>query len=154
MLYIIRGMPGSGKTTLGKGLEQDNQATLIEADDFFTDPSTGKYVFESRMVRAAHKMARRQMMRYVYHKRPVACAAIFATRREIMSYIDAARAVDSKVMAAIITCLDSFESTHEIPDDVIARHAKNFVSSRYLSEFFWSNRTAVLDYKGGRYYDV
>jgi adenylate kinase family enzyme len=45
-LVILRGLPGSGKSTLAKVLSNDGQWPVFSIDDYFIDPSTGKYSFD------------------------------------------------------------------------------------------------------------
>ncbi len=45
-LLIVRGLPGSGKSTLCKLLSQNDRWPVFAIDDYFTDPKTGSYHFE------------------------------------------------------------------------------------------------------------
>jgi predicted kinase len=45
-LLIVRGLPGSGKSTLCKLLSQNGRWPVFAIDDYFTDPKTGAYHFE------------------------------------------------------------------------------------------------------------
>ena len=44
-LILLRGLPGSGNTTLAKLLSEDNTYPIFSVDDFFTNAETGEYVF-------------------------------------------------------------------------------------------------------------
>ena len=46
-LILLRGLPGSGKTTLAKVLSENNTYPVFSVDDFFTD-ANGNYVFNHR----------------------------------------------------------------------------------------------------------
>jgi predicted kinase len=52
-MIILRGAPGSGKTTLAKQLVNGTSSVICSADDFFTDEQ-GAYHFDSRLGNEAH----------------------------------------------------------------------------------------------------
>ena len=52
ILYILRGVPGCGKSTLASHLVDEN--CVFEADKFFIN-SEGNYNFDSRKLPFAHK---------------------------------------------------------------------------------------------------
>jgi predicted kinase len=49
-LIIVRGLPGSGKSTFSKSLGGEH----IEADMFFVDKETGEYKFDATKLKYAH----------------------------------------------------------------------------------------------------
>lgn len=53
-LILLRGLPGSGKTTLAHVLNENGKYPVFSVDDFFTD-ATGKYHFEFEKNHLAYK---------------------------------------------------------------------------------------------------
>jgi predicted kinase len=51
-LIIVRGLPGSGKSTFSKSLGGEH----IEADMFFVDKETGEYKFDATKLKYAHNL--------------------------------------------------------------------------------------------------
>ena len=54
-LYIIRGLPGSGKTTMADALVAlaPDKVVRLEADDFFIDDN-GEYQYDASSIKLAH----------------------------------------------------------------------------------------------------
>ena len=45
-LILLRGLPGSGKTTLAKVLSNNGDFPFFSVDDYFTNPKTQEYIFD------------------------------------------------------------------------------------------------------------
>lgn len=52
-LLLVRGIPGSGKSTYAKQWAEENNAVHVEADMYFVQPS-GHYAFDPKQIGAAH----------------------------------------------------------------------------------------------------
>ena len=53
-LIVLRGLPSSGKSYLAKQLAGET-GSVFSADDFHTDPKTGKYNWKPENLSKAHK---------------------------------------------------------------------------------------------------
>ena len=112
MLTILRGLPGSGKTTLGEALCARTGAVLVEADQFFISPH-GLYEFDRRRIRDAHAWCESRVRELLDKGRDVVVANTFSRLREMKPYLE---------MGApflVVECKGRFESTHEVPASVI-----------------------------------
>ena len=54
-LILLRGLPGSGKTTLAKVLSENNTYPIFSVDDFFTNKVNGEYLFNFKKNHLAYK---------------------------------------------------------------------------------------------------
>ena len=66
-VIILRGLPGSGKSTLiDKSIEkQQNSLAYCSADSFFTDKLTGEYRFDLEKLSSAHEACLNQFLDYL-----------------------------------------------------------------------------------------
>ena len=59
-VHILRGLPGSGKSTLVKEKMADDpdwkEAVVCSADDYMIDPKTGLYSFRDYMIKKVHTL--------------------------------------------------------------------------------------------------
>lgn len=123
--YIIRGLPGSGKTTLARKLAEN----MVSADDFMVD-SKGNYHFAADKLPEVHRDCFETWQIWLRQGRPsVAVHNTFSCKWEFGRYIEAVKASNRSNFGAcpyIITIIDLFDNgmndlelfyrnTHEVP---------------------------------------
>lgn len=127
-LYIVRGMPGSGKSTYAKTLSINH----FEADDFFY--KEGEYLFEPAGLKKAHDSCFINVELSLFDGQDVVVANTFTTLKEIQPYIDLADRYETNVQ--IVTCTGEYESIHEVPEHTIERMRQRFVSHEDVLQHF------------------
>lgn len=120
-LYIIRGLPGSGKTTLAHTIADDN---VCEADDYFIN-SDGEYVYNRANVPVAHRYCRSKCERLMAQREiTIAVSNTFTRHIEYESYLELADKYDYRVIKII--CTGNFKNVHNVPEEVIQRMRDRF----------------------------
>lgn len=115
-LILIRGLPGSGKTTRARDFAALGYAHH-EADHYFE--RDGAYRFDPSKLREAHADCLARTVASLRAGTPTVVANTFSQRWESQPYLDAARTIG--VPIRVIECRGNWGSIHNIPADVIAK---------------------------------
>ena len=127
-LYIIRGVPGTGKTTLAHILAGPSQAA---ADDFMIG-SSGQYEFDPSKLSEAHEKCLEKIVYFLKAgATKVAVHNTFTTKREMAPYIKAGE--EHGYVVQILTCETSHGSIHGVPDTTIQRMRDRFEPIEYYA---------------------
>ena len=59
-LILLRGLPGSGKTTLAALLSEQGKYPVFSIDSYFTNVATGEYVFDFAKNHLAYRQCEEQ----------------------------------------------------------------------------------------------
>ena len=123
-LYIIRGVPGSGKTTLaGKMAEFGMIQDYFEADMWMID-NNGDYCFNPRKLSDCHDECFLAAFKSLHDGNDVAVSNTFTRKWEMQKYIDRAK-VDGHYVTVIV-CQGDFQNTHGVPDEKVSEMRRRF----------------------------
>jgi len=113
-LYIIRGLPGSGKTTLAHKLSP----IVCEADQYFV--RDGVYNFEPTLLKEAHKWCQMQVVQSMQNGAPIIAVSNTSTQKwEYQQYLDWAQQFGYTVF--VIVCQNDFGNIHGVPPEATER---------------------------------
>lgn len=127
VLYLIRGLPGAGKSTLG--LHLVDRICLHSADDFFmVEQAKGapKYVFDGNRLPEAHlacqNAVRKDMVERLQPR--IAVANTFTKKEYMQPYYDLAKKYGYTVMEIIVK--SDFKNIHGVPQATIDKMRAEF----------------------------
>lgn len=122
VLIIVRGIPGSGKTTFAAMLGK----AICCADDFFTTRD-GKYVWKPERVGKAHEWCQRKCRRFMKAQAErIMVANTSTTEREMQPYMDLARQFGYKVFSVIVETRHGNKSVHNVPEVTLDKMRERF----------------------------
>ncbi|MBL0122917.1 MAG: AAA family ATPase [Betaproteobacteria bacterium] len=116
LLYLIRGIPGSGKSTLQKNWGRDH----FETDMWFEQ--NGGY--DRAKIKVAHEWCKSHARAALEAGRDVVVSNTFLKRWEMQFYLDTANHVGAVVQE--ITMQGRWQNTHGIPIEQVLEMEKYF----------------------------
>ena len=123
-LIILRGIPGSGKSTFAKYLVDDADFLVCETDKYFTDEKTGEYKFDSTKLKYAHKYCQDLVETYMsdslinnqfYNK--IVVSNTMTMEWEMKPYFELAEKYGYKVFTIIMENRHNGKNVHGVPED-------------------------------------
>ena len=123
-LWIVRGAPGSGKSTKAREIIKENLGTLhFEADMFFYDKD-GNYHFDARDLPHAHKWCEDMVKKTIRDGRSTVVSNTFTKKWEYEKYINIAE--DAGIPYEIIVMTGEYDNIHGVPSVVVERMKREF----------------------------
>jgi len=124
-LHLIRGLPGSGKSTQAKKLVDASQIPLrhLEADMFFIDEN-GNYQFDATQLSEAHRWCQMQCELTLKKKQGVIVSNTFVKQWELKHYRQLAKKYNAQLM--IQTCTGNYQSIHAVPMATIKKMQRDW----------------------------
>lgn len=125
-LYLIRGVPGSGKSTFASILFMNGVVQhVVEADDFFIQPDWS-YVFDPKQLGKAHSICQSKVREYLQEGYSVAVSNTSTTEDEVSVYQQMAERFGVHFISIIMENRHGSESVHGVPEYSLHRMKQRF----------------------------
>lgn len=145
-LYLIRGIPGAGKSTLAKTIVNgiESNCSHYEADMYFE--RDGVYKFDFALLGEAHEWCREQTQADLAKGYSVVVSNTFTTTWELRYYFDIALLYG--IMPTVITCNSNWGNIHNVPPDILEKMKARFQHD--ISDLIEEQASAIRALNHGR----
>ena len=130
VLFLVRGLPGSGKSTFATHIWNDY--AVCEADKFFYDKE-GNYNFDGTKLKEAHAWCKNEVeTRMIDHQNnqqyypEIAVSNTFTQEWEMEDYYKLAEKYNYKVVSLIVENRHNGKNQHGVPDEKIEQMRNRF----------------------------
>lgn len=121
-LVLIRGLPGSGKSTMAKSMAG---YAHFEADMYFIG-ANGEYSYDRAKIQMAHAWCQKSAASALKRGTNVVVSNTFVRMWEMFPYFE--MAAKHGIGVRVIETIGNWENTHGVPQAVIERMRSNFES--------------------------
>lgn len=122
-LYIVRGVPGSGKSTFAQSLD----CPVFEADQYFIDSETGEYKFDGSKIKLAHNWCKLRVEHSMEDDiQKIAVSNTFTQEWEMDAYYELAKQYGYRVFSLIVENRHGGVNEHGVPEDKLEQMKTRF----------------------------
>ena len=121
-LFLLRGLPGSGKTTLANSIG----GTWVEADHYFLNEN-GDYEFDGSKLKDAHKWCQDSVEESMnFQSIKITVSNTFTQAWEMQPYFDLAEKYGYRVYSLIVENRHGGVNEHSVPQESLDKMKNRF----------------------------
>jgi predicted kinase len=122
-MYLIIGVPGSGKSTKAKELvSQNNNICHYEADMFFEQE--GNYVFDFTKLCDAHKWCQKKCIEAMKESKDVIVSNTSLSKKERSVYFEMAKRFNYEIV--VMTMTGNYQNIHNVSKEKIEKMKQRY----------------------------
>lgn len=126
-LILLRGLPGSGKTTLAHLLSENGKYPYYSVDDYFTDEVTGAYSFVFKSNYLAYKQCEERTREAMHNNQAkVIVHNTFTINWELEIYFKLALEFKYAIFVCTVENYHAFKNIHDIHDEQLKKMAEKY----------------------------
>lgn len=129
-MILIRGLPGSGKSTIGRFMTGYDMFHY-ETDKFWMVGD--EYKFDMARIKEAHEWCQNEVHKCLTNGFSPIVSNTFTTAFEMLPYFDMAK--EFNIRPQVILCQGQFGNVHNVPNEVIEKMTARF---EYDVDHLWS----------------
>ena len=121
-LFLVRGVPGSGKSTFAEEI----CSKVVAADDYFVDAITKEYKFNPKKLKDAHRYCKLKTRSIMEKGVDVAVANTFTREWEMQDYYALAEEFGYMVFSVIVENRHGGKNVHNVPEEKVQEMRNRF----------------------------
>lgn len=126
-LILLRGLPGSGKTTLAKELSENGKYPVFSVDDYFINEKSGEYNFEFEKNHLAYKHCEENTRKEMQNRTSkIFLDNTFTLEWELETYFKMASEFSYRIFVVTVENRHKGKNIHGISDEQIKRMAEKY----------------------------
>jgi len=123
ILYCVRGVAGSGKSTFAKTLGGRH----YEADMFFIDPISGEYKFDGSKIKLAHEWCQNRVEGdMILNMDKIVVSNTFTQFWEMEPYFELAKKYGYKTFSIVVENRHGGVNQHGVPEEKVEQMKNRF----------------------------